>query len=113
MGDPAGVGPEICLRVLADEAIARECVPVIFGDAVVLRRVAEAIDVPLKAPVVDGKDWIANAPNVKQPSVLDWKAIDSAAVEPGVVNATTGRAAFEYVSRAIDTALAGQVVAVA
>ena len=31
MGDPAGVGPEICLRLLANADLARECVPVIFG----------------------------------------------------------------------------------
>jgi len=52
MGDPAGVGPEICLRLLADAGIARECVPIIFGDAGVLRRVAEKIGVPFTAPVI-------------------------------------------------------------
>ena len=36
MGDPAGIGPEICLRLLSDEAIRGCCVPVVFGDADVL-----------------------------------------------------------------------------
>ena len=39
MGDPAGVGPEVCLHLLAHETIVKECVPVIFGDAAVLERI--------------------------------------------------------------------------
>ena len=37
MGDPAGVGPEICLDLLADSSIADRCTPIVFGDAEVLR----------------------------------------------------------------------------
>ena len=36
MGDPAGIGPEICLHLLANPSIGETCVPVIFGDAAVL-----------------------------------------------------------------------------
>ena len=42
MGDPAGIGPEICLRALREPAVLAECVPVLFGDAGVLRRLAES-----------------------------------------------------------------------
>ena len=38
MGDPAGVGPEICLHLLANESIREVCVPIIFGDAHTLFR---------------------------------------------------------------------------
>ncbi|TAK91919.1 MAG: hypothetical protein EPO07_19555, partial [Verrucomicrobia bacterium] len=41
MGDPAGIGPEICLRALAEKSVLEQCVPVLFGDAGVLERVAE------------------------------------------------------------------------
>ena len=37
MGDPAGIGPEICLDLLADSSMADRCVPIVFGDAEVLR----------------------------------------------------------------------------
>jgi 4-hydroxy-L-threonine phosphate dehydrogenase PdxA len=33
MGDPAGIGPELCLRVLCEPSVLIECVPVLFGDA--------------------------------------------------------------------------------
>ena len=37
MGDPAGIGPEICLRALREPSVLAECVPVLFGDAGVLK----------------------------------------------------------------------------
>ena len=41
MGDPAGVGPELCLRALAEPSVLDVCVPVLFGDVGVLRLAAE------------------------------------------------------------------------
>ena len=32
MGDPAGVGPEVCLDLLQDPDISELCIPIIFGD---------------------------------------------------------------------------------
>ena len=39
MGDPAGVGPELCLRALADP-LQTGGIPVVFGDASVLHACA-------------------------------------------------------------------------
>jgi 4-hydroxythreonine-4-phosphate dehydrogenase len=47
MGDPAGVGPELCLRTLVDPDVLRTCVPVVFGHIEVLRRVSKAVGLPL------------------------------------------------------------------
>jgi 4-hydroxythreonine-4-phosphate dehydrogenase len=112
MGDPAGVGPEVCLHLLADEAIVQECIPVVFGDAAILSRVAEATKLPLRAPVLSLEQWQTEARRVDQPAILDLHAIDSDSVQPGRISAATGRAGFTYVDRAIDAALAGQVAAV-
>src|SRR5439155_21465569 len=38
MGDPAGIGPEICLRAMREPSVLKICTPVLFGDAGVLRR---------------------------------------------------------------------------
>ena len=40
MGDPAGVGPEICLQLLANEEVCGLVTPVVFGDARLLSRCA-------------------------------------------------------------------------
>ncbi|MGH7432951.1 MAG: 4-hydroxythreonine-4-phosphate dehydrogenase PdxA, partial [Candidatus Methylomirabilales bacterium] len=38
MGDPAGVGPEIILKALAQQAIYRQAVPIVIGDGDILER---------------------------------------------------------------------------
>ena len=42
MGDPAGIGPELCLRALREPAVLAQGVPVLFGDVSVLRRLARS-----------------------------------------------------------------------
>jgi 4-hydroxythreonine-4-phosphate dehydrogenase len=112
MGDPAGVGPEVCLHLLANDAIAKECTPIVFGDAAILWRAAAAANLPLKGAVISPTEWQATHQTIVQPSILDLQVLNADAVEPGKVSAATGRAAFTYVDRAIDAALAGQVAAV-
>jgi 4-phospho-D-threonate 3-dehydrogenase / 4-phospho-D-erythronate 3-dehydrogenase len=107
LGDPAGIGPEICLRLLGDAALARLCTPIIFGDAGVLRRVADTLKLPFDAPVV------SDPGAVTAPAVLDLRCVDAAAITPGRVDARCGDAAFRYVIAAIEAGLAGSVDAVA
>src|SRR5262245_66554537 len=92
MGDPAGIGPEVCLHLLADEAIAKECTPIVFGDAPILSRVAAAASLPLKGAVISPSEWAATHSAIDHPAILDLQAIDAEAVEPGKVTAATGRA---------------------
>lgn len=112
MGDPAGVGPEVCLRLLANAELTRQCTPIVFGDAAVLRRAAEVARLPFTAPVIAAAEWEARLAEIAEPSVLDFNAISLEDFQPGAINAATGRAGYTYVDRAIDAALAGQVVAV-
>ena len=112
MGDPAGVGPEICLRLLAHAEIARECVPIVFGDAGVLRRVAEKIGVTFTAPIIAKGDWAKVSHSVIVPSVLDLQGIDAATLVPGQVSAACGDAAFRYIIASIEAGLTGEVSAV-
>lgn len=112
MGDPAGVGPEVCLHLLANEGIAKECTPVIFGDAAVLQACGERIGVPLTARVMSPGEWASVHETVVEPAVVSFGAIGLGDFTPGTINAATGKAAYNYVNWAIDAALAGQVGAV-
>jgi 4-hydroxythreonine-4-phosphate dehydrogenase len=107
MGDPAGIGPEICLHLLNDTSLASHCVPVVFGDASVLRRVATQLKITFTAPVVKE----IGSPTV--PTVLDLQCVDATSLVPGQVDARCGDAAFRYVIASIEAGLAGQVDAVA
>ena len=106
MGDPAGVGPEVCLRLLQDEAIARLCTPIVFGSAAVLEQAAVQCCVAKPGKVVAGLS------EADSPCVLDIGAIGLDDFTSGAVNAATGRAAFTYIEDAINAALSGQIAAV-
>lgn len=95
MGDPAGVGPEICLDLLADRSILSECVPVVVGDREILAACAERT----------GKSLAGE--------VMDIGSIRLSDFQPGIVNAATGGAGYAYIERAIELALGGEVDAVA
>ena len=112
MGDPAGVGPEICLQLLADQAITAECVPVVFGDAQLLQRVATLLKVPFNAPIINPHDWPHACKTLCKPAVLDLGELAANAVQPGQVQAACGEAAFRYIMAAIKAGIAGEVAAV-
>ncbi|HEV7282340.1 MAG TPA: 4-hydroxythreonine-4-phosphate dehydrogenase PdxA [Pirellulaceae bacterium] len=108
MGDPAGVGPEVCLHALASAEVAAVCTPIVFGDAETLALCAERTGLPAPSRVISPDEL----DSVDAPAALDLKALATSGFEPGRISAATGRAAYTYVERAIDAALAGQVAAV-
>lgn len=112
MGDPAGVGPEICLRALAEPSLATVCAPIVFGDARVLMHCARQTGLPAPRVVVSSDDWPSRLAKLAEPAVLDLRQIADGAYRPGEISAATGQASYAYIQSAIDAALAGQVAAV-
>ena len=98
-GDPAGIGPEVCLHLLQNEEIAAQCVPIIFGDKVVLEQAADQCGLPKP------QKYIAGLSEADGPCVLDMSAIGLDEFETGTVNAATGLGGFVYVENAINAAL--------
>ncbi len=96
MGDPAGVGPEVCLHLLANEEILEICDPIIYGDLTVLDTAAERTGIP----------------KTDASRVRDFSSISMNDFEPGTVSAATGRAAYRYIEESIKAALAGEVAGV-
>jgi 4-phospho-D-threonate 3-dehydrogenase / 4-phospho-D-erythronate 3-dehydrogenase len=113
MGDPAGIGPEICLRLLAQAEAARICSPIVFGDAAVMRRVAEKLSLPFPARVVSLAQWRAAGAMADGPVLLDLQCLGVDDFVPGQVSARCGDAAFRYVIASIEAGLAKEVDAVA
>ena len=112
MGDPAGIGPELCLRALVDPIVRETCIPIVFGDAEILRRCSEQAGLAAPTRVLSESDWPAEHSQLQLPTVLDLQRIDATQVTPGVVDAATGKASYEYIQFAITAALAGEVAAV-
>ncbi len=97
MGDPAGVGPEVCLHLMAKRRIRKVAEPIVFGDLAVLDAVAEKTGLP----------------NVDPGQVRDFGAISLDDFQPGQINAATGKAAYTYVEQSIVAAKAGDIDGVA
>lgn len=98
MGDPAGVGPEICLMLLQRAAeLAPTAQVVIYGDRDLLARVAGITGLPM--PGMESIHHIASLP-------------DAGAVDCGQVDPVCGQAAYTYLATAIEEALKGEVDAI-
>ena len=113
MGDPAGVGPEICLQLLANEEVCAIATPVVFGDARLLARCARQTGLPAPKRILSEIDWAEKCGSIDEPAVLDLFGFDAEDFMPGTVSAKTGAAGYRYVDKSIAAALAGQVAAVA
>lgn len=113
MGDPAGVGPEVCLQLLANEEVGAFAVPVVFGDARLLARCARQTGLPAPKRIISEIDWAETCQKIDEPAVLDLFGFDAEDFVPGIVSAKTGAAGYHYVIKSIEAAMAGQVAAVA
>jgi 4-hydroxythreonine-4-phosphate dehydrogenase len=109
MGDPAGVGPELCLRMLVTKDVRSFCIPVIFGDAGLLRRVASLAGLPFPAQVISLDHW--RNTKLKKPAILDIPCPDMATVAPGRISPVCGAAAYRCLEVAINEAMSGRVSA--
>jgi 4-hydroxythreonine-4-phosphate dehydrogenase len=109
LGDPAGIGPEICLHALREPAVLKRCVPVLFGDAAVLKRVAKAIGIPSAKSLTVSASELAKISRINRPLIVDCAAIDAANITPGKISTACGRAGYRYIEQAIQAALAGKI----
>lgn len=110
LGDPCGAGPEITAKACADAQVYKICRPLIVGDACVLRRALDFTglsDVLGIHSVSRVEDALFSYGTI---DVFEVGAVkDAASLALGTVNALGGEAGFQYVKRAIELALVGEV----
>jgi 4-hydroxythreonine-4-phosphate dehydrogenase len=110
IGDPAGIGPEITVKALSRTYLYEKCVPLVYADTAVLE----------DALAVTGKTFALNpVKNPKEalgkPGTIDYAdagLLKKGDYVRGVAGAQSGDAAFHYVVRAINDAMAGNTAAV-
>lgn len=99
MGDPAGIGPEVVLKALADPALGQLPMTVV-GSRSLLQRTYE--------------DLLARMPDMALADPEDLAIFDvpqpdlEPAIQLGVGNVASGEASFRYLETAIDRTLAGE-----
>ena len=109
MGDPAGNGPEISVKALADASLYERCRPIVVGDAKMLEQAKGFVNHPeiVINPVTSVADakFEAGTIDVYQ---LDLIA-DVSTFKLGEVSVEGGNAAFQCVKKVIELAMAGEV----
>lgn len=102
LGDPAGIGPEVVLKALADPEVTQDCKVTVIGS----QSLMQATYTKLRQTLVDGETLA----NPEQLSILDLEL--DAAIEQqitlGIGNAASGAASFSYLDAAITRTLAGE-----
>ncbi|MBC7238136.1 MAG: 4-hydroxythreonine-4-phosphate dehydrogenase PdxA, partial [Chloroflexi bacterium] len=111
IGDPAGIGPEVTAKALKHEETWAGCRPLVIGDARVMQRAAELAGGGLTFRAISEPRQARYDP--RSPDVLDLANVDLDAFEPGRVSAAMGRAAVDYIEKAVALVQSGEVDALA
>ena len=108
MGDPAGIGPEIAIKALNKAALYDRCKPLLIGDKSVLNHYLE------KHPDLNLTVNVVNKPSEGKYTfgtidLVDLGIVDMQNLPIGEVSKVGGNAAFQYVKKVIERALAKEV----
>jgi 4-phospho-D-threonate 3-dehydrogenase / 4-phospho-D-erythronate 3-dehydrogenase len=106
IGDPAGIGPEIVLKAVAEADVCAVCSPVIVGDAAELRRQASRLGLAADFDIVTAEEL---APNTLANAVIYDTGKTPGSVEWGALTASSGRAAITAIEASVKLCLAGQL----
>ena len=111
LGDPAGIGPEIVAKSIADRELFKIADCIVVGDKKVVENAVKITGEDLAVNVVEDPaegDWREGVLNL-----IDLDNIDMEKFEFGKVSGMCGKAAFGYIKKSIELALAGKADAVA
>jgi len=103
MGDPGGIGPEICAKALALDEVHAVCRPLVVGDASVVEDAVRFCGLGLEVRAVGEPHQGRFARGTID--VLDLGNMPRDRLRYGQVTEEQGRASFQYVAEAIDLAL--------
>ena len=95
LGDPAGIGPEIVLKALADERLKDYCQITVIGSRSVLESTYQQLH------------SLTELVSPDQISIWDVPLSAKDDIKTGMGNAATGKASFAYLNTAIEQTIAG------
>lgn len=108
MGDVAGIGPEVLAKAWAE--LQSLCRPVVIGDAGWLQRTVEGLQLPVE--VFQAPDVVHAAPSASVIPVVCGSDQELSDCVPGRISAAAGRAAYDFLCKAIDLTLAGEAAGI-
>lgn len=110
LGDPAGIGPEIVAKALADEEVCKACVPLVIGTRELMETGMKIgkVSFPIN-PISVFEDAKFEEGLV---DVLDLRNIRLDEISLGVASERAGKAAVEYTLVALNLAMKGKIHAI-
>ena len=106
MGDPAGVGPEIVVRALADREVRSWCRPLVLGDPAALAEAARSLGIDLE---ITGVSDVKNmSDRTGKLDVLPLSDLAEADRRPGKPTPAGGAAAAAYIETGAHLVLTGR-----
>lgn len=110
LGDPAGIGPEIVVRTVADKDIFEHARCIVIGDAEAVEKAIAVTGADLKINCVNGPEEGDYSEGVL--NLIDLGNVDMSSFEYGRVSAMCGRAAYEYIEKGIQLTMEGKADAI-
>lgn len=109
IGDPAGIGPEISLKAIADDDVLAICTPILIGDAQYLAHWSRMFNLTRGLDVINvGEVW----PDELNSPVIYNLANIPGSIEMGKEQAECGKAAAEFIEAAVMLCGIGQLDAI-
>ena len=111
MGDPAGIGPEICFDALMDPVVYETCCPLVIGSRSMLEKAARILGKEMSIRLIDdprAADYEYGVINLVQSGSYDEESLVF-----GQVQELAGRMAYDWIRKSIELGMAGKVDGVA
>jgi 4-hydroxythreonine-4-phosphate dehydrogenase len=107
MGDASGIGPELTIKALLSDQVYKSCKPLVVGEGHVMRETLKKVAPHVKLHVI--KTVIEMKGQLGTIDLLDLQNLDPKDVILGQACAVSGKAAVEYITKAVTLANEGKV----
>ncbi len=105
MGDPAGIGPEVIAKALAEKSLRRLCRPIVIGSFPVMQQTVKRLTLKMDVIRVEGHETVP--PRSNQLAVLDLLDRPLGRFPRGVAAPQTGAASVLFIKKAVELAQLG------
>ena len=111
MGDPAGVGAEITVKSLLDKKVTDVAKVIVVGDKGVMEQAIAVCRATASLRTLEKPGDAVDEEGVI--NLIDLKNVDMGSLKMGEVQAMCGQAAFDYIKKCVELAMAHEIDAIA
>jgi 4-hydroxythreonine-4-phosphate dehydrogenase len=110
MGDPAGIGPEICVETMLDPEIHEICRPIIIGDIEIMKRAGETIGRKLKFHKISEPSEAKYENGIID--IIETGDYNTDTIKWGEEQALAGQMSIDFIKKSIELGLKKEIDAV-